>query len=134
METHEVEHGVIEFCPGNKFGEEHFVPPYSNGTSSYLNLIVVNDGPGVAKKIEWKIEKIGKDGVSVPPESNRLPYIGKGARVIVKGYLEVVWLAGKENEFSYKVTITFNPFLYGRKRRICQQFNAFGELQKSNLR
>ena len=84
------------------------------------------------EKIEWNIEKIGKDGVSVPPESNCLPYIGKGAKVNVKGHLEVVWLAGKENEFSYKVTITFKPFLYGRKKRIFQQFNAYGELQKSN--
>ena len=85
------------------------------------------------KKIEWKIEKIGKDGVSVHPEFNCLPYIGKWPRVIVKGYLEVVWLASKEDRFSYKVTITFKPLLYGRKKRICQQFNAFGELHKSNL-
>jgi hypothetical protein len=49
LETHEVEQSVFELCPGNKFESEKFEPLYSNMSSSYLNLIVVNDGAGVAK-------------------------------------------------------------------------------------
>jgi len=133
LQTHEVERNSIERCPGNKFGPEMFLSPYLNGPSRYLNLIIINDGPGVAKKIEWNIEKKEKDGTPLAECSNELPYIGKGATVNVKGYLEVQELVGEENEFSYHVNIIFRPILFGRKKGIYQQFNAYGELKKSEL-
>ena len=134
LETHDVEQHTYEKCPGNKFGPEGFGPPGSFLPSSYLNLIIINDGPGVAKKIEWKIEKIGNNGASIAKDSNSLPYIGNGVKVNVKGYLEVQRLVDKENEFYYNVAITFRPVMYGRKKRICEQFNTFGELRNFTLR
>lgn len=133
LETHDVEQHLFEKCPGNKFGPEMFGPPISNSPSSYLNLIIINDGPGVAKNIEWKIEKIRNNGTSIARDSNSLPYIGNGSKVNVKGYIEVQRLLDKKNEFSYNVTVTFQPFMYGRKKIISEQFNAFGELQNFTL-
>jgi len=89
----------------------------------YLNLFILNDGPGVAKEIRWEIEKVEKDG-KVTQETNSQPYIGKGAKVNVKGYLDARMLVNEENEFSYKITTTFRPVLGFRRKSTHQKFNA----------
>lgn len=130
LESKELPKNVMRFTPDNKLSPTALGPG-----AEYLDLVLLNEGPGVAKVISWMALKVeaGKNSAKVLSERNTLPYIGKGSKVNVLGYIEKANTVERAKEITYEVKVHFKPILGIRGHELSATFDGSGTMKEYQL-
>ncbi|MCL4447060.1 MAG: hypothetical protein M1556_01375 [Candidatus Thermoplasmatota archaeon] len=105
--------------PDNTLG-----PKFFSGGSEYLDLEIMNAGPGTARDIKWRIDGTDTSG----SDSNTVPFIGHNGQVNVRGFIGKEHMVDKINAVKFTVKITHGhlfPWFYTSKTFI---FDGEGKL------
>lgn len=97
---------------------------------NYLDLIITNGGPGIAKNVCWYLHQKNSKGEFAEVGSGELPYSYIGRDTNVRGYIKIY----NEDRFEqkYRVTLTYNAPWPKGKARITLMFNSYGDILNSN--
>lgn len=68
----------------------------------YLDLVIMNSGPGTAKDVKWKIFRSDTKG----SDSNKVPFIGHNGQVSVRGFIGKEHMVDIINAVTFTVEIT----------------------------
>ncbi len=128
LETLQIPKAEFVLHPKNKLGPE-FLP----GMLYYLSLKIKNDGPGVAKKISWKINKWNVDSSEVRSETGVLPYLGRAASAMVREHIECATTVETANKLYYEVLIHFKPIFGIKEQNVTIKFDGSGVLKNYKL-
>ena len=92
----------------------------------YLDLILSNSGPGVAKSIQWELYTIEKQNEELVTKRT-LPYLGSDKQINVEGYIKRMQL-GSDGEIKYFVKVYYKTLWGLWNRLIIVSFNSKGTL------
>ncbi len=92
----------------------------------YLDLIITNGGPGIAKNVCWYLYEKSSEGSQRSVANGMLPYSYVGRDANVRGYIKIY----DEDVFDtkYIVSLTHSGPLTKKRREISLEFNSFGDL------
>ena len=120
--TQNLPEGTLFDYPDNKLGPNRF----GEGgviANDYLNLVISNGGPGVARLLKWHIK--GPHG----SECGELPYLGKNSEIIVRGYIGKYHTIEEIRQNSYDVVVQHKPVLGIRSKYILLHFDGSGDMK-----